>query len=262
MIEFAVCGIGVWGPGFSSWDELQSGLRGGTWVETAALQPDLIPARERRRAPRFVKMAVEVMGQACAVAQFDPSSLVNVFATAMSDMDTTDYMCRILAESPRLVSPTRFHNSVTNAPSGYWSIATKSHSSANAVCAYQYSAPMALLEAASQLVAEQQPVLLCVQDESSPQALRHVSAAVETLAIAMLIAQPGVCPHELMHCRLNLLAGEAGWPQLPQALQGQLAGNPSARLLPLALAAAASEPVSMEMPVSPGMRLQLQIQPK
>jgi len=261
MIEFAICGIGAWGKGFSCWGELLEGLGEGGWREDTRLQPELIPARERRRAPLFVKMAVEVMDQACSAAQADPSSLATVFATAMSDMETSDYMCRTLAESPRLVSPTRFHNSVNNAPSGYWSIATGSHAPANAACSYQYSAPMALLEAAAQVAAENRMVLLCVQDEAAPLALEHVSGAREPLALALLIAPPGACSHELARCRLDLQRGAADWPALPPALNRKLGENPSAGLLPVALAVSRSGPADLEMPLSPAMHLQLHIGP-
>jgi len=261
MIEFAIGGIGAWGKNFSSWDELRGGLESGVWSEGATLQPELIPARERRRAPPFVKMAVEVMGQACAAAGADPQELATVFSTAMSDMDTTDYMCRTLAESPRLVSPTRFHNSVNNAPPGYWSIATRSHAPANALCAYRYSASMGLLEAAAQVAAENRMVLLCVQDEASPTALQHVIASGEPIALALLIAPPGMCNRELAHCRLDLRRGPADWPVLPAALERRLAGNPGAGLLPLALAAAETRHSQLEMPVTPAMRLRLQVAP-
>ena len=261
MIEFSVCGIGAWGQGFSCWDELLTGLGEGVWAESVALQPALIPARERRRAPPFVKMAVEVMGQACSAAQADPAGLATVFATAMSDMDTTDYMCRTLVESPRLVSPTRFHNSVNNAPSGYWSIATHSHAPANAPCSYRYSASMALLEAAAQVKAERRRVLLCMQDEASPPALEHVSAAREPLALALLMAPSGEGVRELARCRLELMNGTGGWPALPPALDQKFEGNPAAALLSVALASIGADPVRIEMPTSPAMRLQLLIEP-
>lgn len=261
MIEFSVCGIGAWGQGFSCWDELLTGLDEGLWAESVVLQPELIPARERRRAPPFVKMAVEVMGQACSAAQVDPADVATVFATAMSDMDTTDYMCRTLVESPRLVSPTRFHNSVNNAPSGYWSIATHSHAPANAPCSYRFSASMAVLEAAAQVMTERRMVLLCMQDAASPPALEHVSAAREPLALALLIAPPGEGVHELARCRLDLMKGAGDWPEAPKALGQKFIGNPAAALLPLALALAEADPVRLEMPLSPAMRLQLHIEP-
>ena len=48
---------------------------------------------------------------------------------------TTCITSRVARASPeREVSPTRFHNSVHNAPAGYWSIATRSHEPSTSLC--------------------------------------------------------------------------------------------------------------------------------
>jgi 3-oxoacyl-(acyl-carrier-protein) synthase len=133
MTEVAIVGVGIWSEQFSNWDDFRAVLDGQEVMSDIALKPELIPPRERRRAPMAVKMAIEVMDQACRMAAVEPSEVASVFASGMGDMQITDYMCRTLATAPRAVSPTKFHNSVHNAATGYWSIATHSHSPANAI---------------------------------------------------------------------------------------------------------------------------------
>ncbi len=124
-MRVSIAGIGAWGAGFSDWDELIALLDGASLAEDATVArpaPACIPPRERRRAPLSVKLAVAVAEQACDRAGVAPADTVAVFASGMGDMDITDYMCRTLASDTPLVSPTKFHNSVHNAPVGYWTI--------------------------------------------------------------------------------------------------------------------------------------------
>ena len=228
MIEFDVLALGAWGPGFANWPELVAGCRDGRWAEPAALAPGRIPPRERRRSPQFVKMAVEVMSQACEASGLDPAELPVVFATAMSDMRTNDYMCLTLADTPAAVSPTRFHNSVNNAATGYWSIATGSHAASNALCGFLHSAGMGLLEAAAQVEAEGCPVLLVVQDEAAPPALEHICPSQADAAFAVLLAPAGRFEGALARWRLETMRGAAA--DMGAALES-LAGNPAAGLL-------------------------------
>ena len=59
-----------------------------------------------------------------------------VFTSASGDPETCHALCEALASPERLVSPTRFTNSVHNAPAGYWHIAAQSRCAA-AVAAAQ-----------------------------------------------------------------------------------------------------------------------------
>jgi len=259
MIDFEIHGIGAWGPGFGSWAQLVDGVGHGRWADEAPLAPERIPPRERRRSPRFVRMAVEVMGQACAAAGAEPADLAVVFATAMSDMRTNDYMCLALADNPAAVSPTRFHNSVNNAATGYWSIATESHAASNALCAFRDSAAMGLLEAAAQVAAEQRPVLLVVQDEVAPPALEHICPSAADLALAALLAPAGSDPRAIGRWRLETAPGSVASPVLPKALRDRCAGNPAADLLPFLLAHAGPEKTgaAIEMPLHAGLAMRL-----
>src|SRR6478752_2947436 len=100
-----VDGIGIWAPGITDWAALVRVLGAGN-----------IPPTERRRAPEPVLLASEAASQAATMAGRDPATLPCVFTSTHGDLAITDQMCATLANDPRELSPTRFHNSVHNAP--------------------------------------------------------------------------------------------------------------------------------------------------
>ena len=265
MTELDIAGIGIWGHCFSNWQEFSHGIQSGVWQPETRLQPQMIPARERRRAPQSVKLAVEVMSQACEMAQLDPSHAASVFSSSMGDMQITDYMCTTLATPPRLVSPTRFHNSVHNATTGYWSIASHSHASSNAVSAHAYTAPMAFLEAAIQVVEDQVPVLLVTQEMAAPLALHHTCPSDQPFSSALLLTSSGQCENPLASIQFSCSSESVDWLPLPGDLQLSLSSNYGAGLLPLFAALAEGsftkpiDQVKLEFPLSPGACLKLAV---
>lgn len=265
MTELEIAGLGVWSPFFSNWQEFAEGINTGNWRSGSVLQPDLIPAMERRRAPQSVKLAVEVMTQACAMACLDPARAAAVFSSAMGDMQITDYLCRTLATAPRSVSPTRFHNSVHNATTGYWSIASHSHAATNAISAYTYTAPMAFLEAAIQALEEATPVLLVTQEMAAPPALYKTCPSDQPFSAAILLTPTGTCSNPIASVAFSASKKITGWPELPADLRQHLQGNFGARLVPLLASIAArsfalnTSPVSLEFPLTPNSCLKLSV---
>ena len=122
-----ITGIGAWGGQFQNWSQLQAILAGAQLPKPDkpnSPKPEIIPANERRRAPLPVKLAVEVSWQATRAAQVDPQATACTFASGLGDTEITDYMCRALNTAEKVLSPTKFHNSVHNAAAGYWTIST------------------------------------------------------------------------------------------------------------------------------------------
>jgi hypothetical protein len=263
MNELDIIGLGMWSEQFANWDEFSAGLSTRSWPSGVALQSGLIPPRERRRAPRFVKMAVEVMRQAREMAAVNPAGIATVFSSAMGDMQITDYLCHTLATSPHAVSPTRFHNLIHNAPVGYWSIATKSHAPANAVSAYAHSAPMAFLEAAIQASEERVPVLVVTQEIEAPLPLKAFCPSELPFSAAILLTPPGSAVPPIVSVRFSVAGGSVGWPELPEDLRGRFADNFGARLLPLfaAIATAGDVRVDLDFPLSEDLFLSLSLTP-
>lgn len=241
MNKVEVVGLGAWSPTFADWSALCTGLRSGEWSTDPALQPELIPTRERRRAPQLVKMAIEVMDQACKMANISPDDVAVIFSSAMGDMQITDYMCRALAKTPKLISPTKFHNSVHNAAPGYWSITTGSFAPATAVSAYEHTASMAFLEAAIQVVEERTPVVLVTQEVAAPLSLVDTCPSEQAFSAAILMTPPGFSGSEACTLAFSVTEGAEDWREPDPRLSPELANNFGARLLPLLTAIADGE---------------------
>jgi hypothetical protein len=233
MTDLDIAGIGVWSPLFADWQAFCDGINDGNWQSNAPLQPGSIPPRERRRAPQSVKMAVEVMDQACSMAAVDPAGVATVFSSAMGDMQITDYLCKVLVAPPRLVSPTRFHNSVHNATTGYWSISRQTHAPTSAVSALEYTAPMAFLEAAVQVAEEELPVLMVSQEMAAPAPLQVICPSVNPVSLALLLTKPGVFSDPVASFRFGVKTETTEWPDLHPDLDQPFKGNFGSRLLPV-----------------------------
>jgi Beta-ketoacyl synthase, N-terminal domain len=161
-VRVYIDGVGVWSPGLEGWLKAGAVLRGDVPFDPQSVplpSPAVLPAAERRRSPGTARVAVQVAAEACAHAGSDAAQLPCVFASSHGDTEISDYLCRELALNAPL-SPTRFHNSVHNAASGYWTIAVGCMQSATALSGGDESFAYGLLEAAVQASSSQRPVLL------------------------------------------------------------------------------------------------------
>ena len=115
------------GPGLDNWPDAAAVLSGQRAYEPAPTvlpMPTLLPAAERRRTGRVVKLALAVALEATTRAGSEPAQLASVFSSSGGDGHNCHEICQALALDSREISPTRFSNSVHNAAAGYWSIAT------------------------------------------------------------------------------------------------------------------------------------------
>jgi hypothetical protein len=225
-------GIGLWSPQLADFTALQTLLAGTTPVPPAARPvAALLPPNERRRAPASVLLAVEAAGQAMAMSGRDAATLACVFASSHGDQPITDYMCATLARAPTELSPIRFHNSVHNAPVGYWTIATGCHAPSTAIAAQRASFGAGLLEAVSQVVAEQRPLLLVCSDTQSSGPLREVTGCQQPFGCALVLA-PTAGPATLAQLQLTLTPSRPA-TVLPAPLASWRGGNAAAAGLPL-----------------------------
>lgn len=184
-------GSGLWTRGMTSVGDLAMLLRDPTYNQDAAFtapKPGAIPAKERRRAGMLINLAVEVAHQACEQAQLNKQLVPSVFTSAMGDTAITDYMCRKLCGPEKLLSPTKFHNSVHNAASGYWTISAQNRAPSSYVGGFAQSFGAALFEASSQACADATPVLLVAYDIATDVPFDDILAVDETLGIALVVA--------------------------------------------------------------------------
>jgi hypothetical protein len=116
-----VDGVGLIGPGLSSWVQGRQCLDGSTPYETARTVlplPMALPSAERRRAGAVIKVSLGVGREAVDASGLNASELPSVFSSSSGDPLNCHEICNALASGDRLISPTRFHNSVHNASSG------------------------------------------------------------------------------------------------------------------------------------------------
>ncbi len=247
MIHIRLLGIGLIGPGLDGWSDGARVLRDGGAAyarrETAIPAPALLPANERRRTTACIKLALAAAEQAVRDADLDPAELASVFSSSHGDMRVSDNLCRALASEDRPVSPTQFHNSVHNAPAGYWSIATGSRQPSTSLAVADSSFSAGLLEAALQSRANGHPVLLTTYDHPAPSPLNSAAPLIDPFAVAVVV-QAGKQEPRL---RLSLETGEES-RLTRQELEQLRLGNPAARALPLLAALADGLPATVHLP--------------
>jgi hypothetical protein len=261
-LHVAIAGVGMLGPGFSDWEQAAAVLRTPSdWTAAATVvpAPNRLPATERRRAGVAVKAAIVVADQACTMAGVAVDGVATVFTSASGDPETCHAMCEALAKPERLLSPTRFTNSVHNAPAGYWHIAAHSRQASTSLAAYDASFCAGLLEAAAQCCSSRQPVLLVACDMPYPAPLHALRPLPDVFACALLLApqgSPAAWPLALstsargepMHC------GTAALDMLRRSI-------PAARVLPLLEALARDESCTLVLD-GDGLPLALQVAPR
>lgn len=253
--------VAFWSPRLPGWGIARAAFAaGGPMLAEPAPRPAsrLLAPTERRRAPDTVALALEVASCAVYDAGLQAAEMPSVFVSAHGDLAITDSMCSTLAETPLLVSPTRFHNSVHNAPAGYWTIATGCTRASTALSAFEQSFAAGLLEAASQCLADGDAVLLVGVDIEAKGALASVTRSRGLLAAAMVLS-PRRTARSLAALEWSLHHGPARAMALRSVAAQSLAENAMADALPLMEAIASGRNESLSMPLSPHLSLQIQI---
>ena len=242
-LNVGVAGVGLLGPGFVNWSTGSHLLRNPElWLTSPTLltPPARLPANERRRAGNVVKAAVLVADQACAMAQLDASTLATVFTSSTGDSANCHALCEALATPERLLSPTRFTNSVHNAAAGYWHIAVRSQQASTSLAAFDASVAAGLLEAAAQCVSTQRPVLLVAADQPYPAPLHALRPIADVFAFALVLLPQVEAQAQAQGAWLTLEMSidQAATACTHAALEGLRQTMPAAQGLPLLTALA------------------------
>jgi hypothetical protein len=201
-----VGGIGMLGPGVNDWPEASAVLSGQCAYESAPTvlpMPSLLPATERRRTGRVVKLALAVALEATTRAGAEPAQLASVFSSSGGDGHNCHEICQALALEAREISPTRFSNSVHNAAAGYWSIATGAKRESTVLCAFDASFCAGLLEALTQVAVDEESLLLVTYDTEYPDPL-HAKRPVPDAFGASLVLTPHQEPGSLARIEVTL----------------------------------------------------------
>jgi hypothetical protein len=253
-IRIGVEAVELRGSGLASWSLGRAVLAG---IEQHAAAPvtleppaQLSPA-ERRRAIPSVKLALAVAAGAVEQSGLDARTLPAVFASSGADGDTISAILAALAIPAREVSPTRFHNSVHNAPSGYWGIAVQSQEAVTSLSAYEASFAAGLLEAGVQAVSCGRPILLVAYDLPYPEPLDSARRIAASFGVAFVLSSVASAT-TIAELLIRISASPAGEVShcSDQGLEALRCGNPAARSLPLLvmLAARSAGTVRLDLP--------------
>ncbi len=190
MMRARLAAVGVLGPGLPDWDATRAVIRGERAYEHAPLAMPVaqrLPPAERRRVGTSVRMAIAVATQAFGATSIPTATTATVFASSGADGENCHALCEALAAADPIVSPTRFTNSVHNAPAGYWSIAEQATAASTSVCAYDWSFGAGLLEAMTRVATEGEPVALVAYDVPYPEPLNGVRPIPAPFGVALVL---------------------------------------------------------------------------
>jgi Beta-ketoacyl synthase, N-terminal domain len=260
MTVVKVIGVGLLGPALPDWPTAQTLLREpAAWQRQATVipAPNRLPAAERRRAGNVIKASIAVADEALAASGLDASTLPTVFTSSTGDPLNCHLLCEALATSERMVSPTRFTNSVHNAAAGYWHIATQSRQPSTSLAAFDASFAAGLVEAAVQVQSTNAAVLLVACDVPYPQPLHALRPVDDVMAVALVLAPESARGRAL---RIETARGDAAVTRCEAAaFEALRLGIPAARALPLlhALARAGAAHLVLEGP--PGSALAVHV---
>jgi hypothetical protein len=248
-----VDGVGLLGPGLSDWAQGRRCLDGSLAYESARTVlplPMALPSAERRRAGAVIKVSLGVGREAVDASGLQASELPSVFSSSSGDPLNCHEICSALASGDRLISPTRFHNSVHNASSGYWSISSGAMASSSVLCARDGGFAAGLVEALTQCSLAATPVLLVVYDAEYPQPLYRERPVPDAMGIALVLA-PRHSDRSLARITLasdSFLTARRADAMDDSALEWLRQSIPAARGLPLlqAIARARAQPLALD----------------
>jgi hypothetical protein len=255
--------IGVFGPGLVGWDQARAVLAGKTpYTPTPLppLKPERLAPDVRRRTTDHIRLAIEVAAEATRGLGDDAETLPSIFASADSDGAILHDICLEVVKDNPQVSPTRFHNSVNNAPAGYWCMATGSRAPSTSVAGYDGSFTVGLLEACLQLLTETPRVLLVAHDTPMPEPLYRVRPLVGMFGVAFVLTRDRSA-HSLARLDLVLTTPRNETTLDDDKLENLRRGNPAARALPLLAALAAKRSAEIHLPYLIGQGLKARIEP-
>ena len=255
-----IAGIGIAGPGLPNWDSARAALREpAAYVRspTVVPAPEALPPVERRRCGTNVRLALAAGFEAARRGGLPPEAFATVFASSSGDGDNCHALCETLASEDRLISPTRFHNSVHNAPSGYWSIASRSTRPSDSIGAFDASFAAGLLEALTRIAGGESPVMLIAYDSPYPEPLQAARPMEDGFAVALALRPPDAA---------GLLLGASISNEAPavlanDALEALRRGVPAARSLPLLALLARGVAGSTAVEYLPGLALRIEVAP-
>ena len=264
MRAVTVRGVGICAAGLPDWASASRVFAGKLPLESAAppkRSVDGLPPTERRRINETSRLACLAAGD--ALAPLGPGAAIAmpaIFTSADGDGIVLAQLLNALAQRDIVVSPTAFHNSVYNAPAGYWTIATRATAPSTTVCADSSSFAVALLEGYAQAITTSGPVLVVAVDMPFPEAIRALGTSAAAFACAIVLdGAPAVNGGPRIE-RWTIGSG-AERSHRADEIGVTYSGNAAAASLPLLYALARRDVTRVALPYFDGAWLELEVTP-
>ncbi|WP_019895154.1 beta-ketoacyl synthase chain length factor [Hydrogenovibrio halophilus] len=251
--------IGLQAPGLEGWEHALPVLQGVQPYQDEPLSrysPQFLPANERRRTTDTIKLALRTAEDTCRhLSPQARSQLPAVFACVDGDTAISAKMTQAILSDEPMVSPIHFHNSVHNAPAGYWMIGQRNQKAASALSAGEYQLGNSLLETFSQLEEVEPHAMLILYDlPIDPIIENHQPDIVPFGAGLVLSIQPAA--NALATLEMQVKPGSQPSPE-----SEWFGANQAAQILPLLQALARQKTASFTYPLSPDLHLSVHLQP-
>ncbi len=256
--------VAVRGAGLDGWEASRAVLAGAKSYRAAPIivpPSPLLPPNERRRTVQTVRLVLAIGAEAFAAAERDPAKTATVFSSSGGDGQTIHEILSSLASGDCELSPTRFHNSVHNAPAGYWSIAVRSTAPSTTLCCHDASFAAGLLEAVVQVTTEGRPIALVAYDQRYPEPLHSVRPLGEAFGTALiLVPAPSRAAFAQVDVQVRHNAGRTSL-MASTDLEALRLSTPAARSLPLLTALAGTTAGALTIDYISGLELAVAVEP-
>ncbi len=216
--------------------------------EMPRLVPSKLPPNERRRASATIKLVMLACEDAMETSPIPANEVSAVFSSSEGDLELMGSICSRLTAASPVLSPFEFHNSVHNAPAGYWAIGTGSHKPSVSVCGFDASFSCGLIEAAVLVSVEQTPTLLASYDHVPPPPILDARPVLAPFA-ATFVLTPQPTGSDI--ARLTVAISDSPAPDeeiRDPGLEELRMGNAAARCLPLLMAIAGQKWGPLSLP--------------
>lgn len=249
--------IGLQAPGLEGWQDSLQILLGKTPYESLPLSkysPQFLPANERRRTTPTIKLALRTAEATVQnYTHADIASMPTLFCCVDGDTEISAKMTRAILQDEPMVSPIHFHNSVHNAPAGYWMIGQGNQQAASAISAGQYQIGNSLIEAMSQLHETTPKMLLVMYDLPIDPIIETYQPDIQPFGVGLVISLQKT-EKSLAKLELNLNPGQKNLPR-----EEWFGENSAAQLLPLLKTLAQRQNGTFHYPLSDALHATLSI---
>lgn len=232
------------------------------WLATdfPKLAPQLLPANERRRTTSYIKMALQVADEANQQrANYETDPIAAVFSSSNGDFFIIDHICNTMTLKPKQVSPIQFHNSVHNAPSGYWAIAAKSPMASTSISTGDSSFSSGLLEAVTQVLSEKKEILYVAYDYPAAAPLNKKNNVSHAFATAFILS-PTKTDNSYAEIKLSITNNKKDKSHcINTSLNSLQQSNPIADSLPLLEALCLKNTTTLHLPYLNNSKLYVEV---